>query len=177
MEKLLDTGKVKAIGVSNFSQHELEALIKTAKVKPAVHQFETHPYLQQQAFVDWHKEQGIEVTAYSPFGNQNNIYDAGSKVETLTSHPTIAKIASKHGCTGAQVALSWGIKRGTSVVPKSVNDGRIKDNFKCLEVKLDAQDMREIAAMNGPHRFNIPLNWPQKFFDGHEGAAEPTAKI
>ena len=177
MEKLVETGKVKAIGVSNFSQHELDALLKDAKVRPAVHQFETHPYLQQQAFIDWHKQQGIEVTAYSPFGNQNNIYDAGAKIQTLTTHPTIAKIAVKHGCTGAQVALAWGIKRGTSVIPKSVNEGRIKDNFQCLKVKLDDEDMKEIATMNGPYRFNIPLTWSHKFFDGLEGAAEPTARI
>jgi len=169
MEKLLDTGKVKAIGVSNFSKKELEDLIKKAKVKPAVHQFETHPYLQQQAFVDWHKQQGIEVTAYSPLGNQNDIYDAGKKLDILSEHPTIAKIAKKHGCTGPQVVLAWGIKRGTSVVPKSVNEGRIKSNFECLKVKLDDEDMKEIAKMDGPHRFNNPKSWGYKFFADLEG--------
>ena len=58
MEKLLETGKVKAIGVSNFSQIELSSLLKTAKIKPAVHQFETHPYLQQSSFLDFHKQKG-----------------------------------------------------------------------------------------------------------------------
>jgi alcohol dehydrogenase (NADP+) len=169
MEKLLETGKTKAIGVSNFSQKELEKLIESAKVKPAVHQIETHPYLQQQEFIDWHKEQGIEVTAYSPFGNQNDIYDSGSKVDILIEHPTITKVAKKHGVNGNQVALAWGIKRGTSVVPKSVNEGRIKSNFGCLKVKLDDEDMKEIAKMNGPHRFNDPSDsWGYKFFEGLE---------
>ena len=171
MEKLLDTGKVKAIGVSNFSKKELEDLIKVAKVKPAVHQLETHPYLQQQEFIDWHKEQGIAVTAYSPFGNQNDIYDAGKRVNILIKHPIITKIAKKHGCTGAQVALAWGIKRGTSVVPKSVNEGRIKSNFECLKVQLDEADMREIAEMNGPYRFNNPKSWGHKFYADLEGVA------
>jgi len=171
MEKLLETGKVKAIGVSNFSKNELESLLKSAKVKPAVHQFETHPYLQQQAFVDWHKQQGILVTAYSPFGNQNKIYDEGAKVNPLIEHPIITKIATKHKTTGAVVALAWGIKRGTAVVPKSVNEGRIKGNMECLKVELDEADMKEIAKMNGPHRFNNPTNWEKKFFSDLEGAA------
>jgi alcohol dehydrogenase (NADP+) len=171
MEKLLDTGKVKAIGVSNFSKAELEKLIKSATIKPAVHQFETHPYLQQQAFVDWHKAQGIEVTAYSPFGNQNQVYDSGAKVGTLIEHPVITKIAKKHGTTGAAVALAWGIKRGTSVVPKSVNEGRIKQNMACLEVKLDEADMKEIKGINGPHRFNNPTTWGKKLYADLEGAA------
>jgi alcohol dehydrogenase (NADP+) len=171
MEKLLDTGKVKAIGVSNFSKSELEKLLKSAKIKPAVHQFETHPYLQQQAFVDWHKSQGIEVTAYSPFGNQNKVYDSDAKVDALIEHTVIVKIAKRHGTTGAAIALAWGIKRGTSVVPKSVNEGRIKQNMECLEVKLDEADMMEIKGINGPHRFNNPTNWGKKFYADLEGSS------
>jgi alcohol dehydrogenase (NADP+) len=67
------------------------------------------------------------------------------------------------------VTLAWGIKRGTSVVPKSVNEGRIKSNFECLKVKLDEEDMKEIAKMNGPHRFNNPTNWGYKFYADLEG--------
>ena len=168
MEKLLETGKVKAIGVSNFSQKALEQLITRGNVKPAVHQLESHPYLQQQAFLDWHKEQGIEVTAYSPFGNQNTFYDSGTKIQRLIEHPTMVKIAKKHGCGTNHIALAWGIKRGTSVVVKSVNDDRIKSNFECLNVRLDNEDMEEIAKMNGPYRFNLP-NWGPTFFEGLEG--------
>jgi len=171
MEKLLETGKVKSIGVSNFSKMEVQTLLKSAKVKPAVHQFETHPYLQQQAFIDWHKQQGILVTAYSPFGNQNKVYDEGAKVDKLIEHPIITKIAKKHKTIGAAVALAWGIKRGTAVVPKSVNEGRIKGNLECLTVQLDEADMSEIAKMNGPYRFNNPTNWKKKFFADLEGAA------
>lgn len=165
MEKLLDTGKVKAIGISNFSKAEVEDLLKHAKVKPAVHQIETHPYLQQHEFVDWHKQQGIHVTAYSPFGNQNDIYDSGSRVQALIKHPTIQKIAEKHGVNGSDVALAWNMKRGCSVVPKSVNKGRIKANMGCLNVQLDDEDMKEIAKMNGPHRFNNPSkSWGYAYF-------------
>jgi len=163
MEKLVETGKVKAIGISNFSKAEVEEILKIAKIRPAVHQLETHPYLQQQEFIDWHKEQGIEVTAYSPFANQNDFYAGGHKVTALIEHPIIKKVAEKHGATGAQVALAWGIKRGTSVVPKSVNEKRIKENQGCLNVKLDDEDMKEIAKVNGPTRFN-KSDWGWPFF-------------
>ena len=150
--------------MSNFSRKELEDLLKTAKVKPAVHQIKTHPYLQQQSFLDWHKQQGIGVTAYSPLGNQNHIYDA------LIETPTITKIAKKHGVSGNQVVLAWGVKRRTSVIPKCVNEGRIKSNYECLKVKLDNEDMKEIAKMDGSHQFNNPRNWGYKIFADLEGA-------
>ena len=173
MEKLLDTGKVKAIGISNFSKKEIETLLKTAKVVPAVHQYETHPYLQQTSFLEFHKKHGIEVTAYSPFGNQNDIYDAGKNVHPLVQHEIIQKIAKKHGVEGTHVAIAWGIKRGTTVIPKSVHEGRIKSNFEALKVidQLDEEDMKNIASMNGPHRFSDPgKNWGCKFFEDLEGA-------
>jgi alcohol dehydrogenase (NADP+) len=171
MEKLVDTGKVKNIGVSNFSKSEIQTLLQKAKIPPAVHQIETHPYLQQSEFLDYHKENGIHVTAYSPFGNQNVIYDSGSKVQTLIEHPVIKKVADKHGVTGAEVVLAWGINRGTSVIPKSVNENRIKTNFGALKVKLDEEDMKEIEQLNGPHRFSDPSkSWGVKFYADLEGA-------
>ena len=108
--------------------------------------------------------------AYSPFGNQNDIYDSGKKVARLIETPTITKIAKKHGCNGAQVALAWGIKRGTIVIPKSVNEERIKSNLECLKVKLDDEDMKEIELLNGPYRFNNPDSWGYKFFADLEDA-------
>ena len=113
MEKCLQSGKTRAIGVSNFSKAELERLIKEADVVPAVHQYENHPYLQQRAFAEFHKEKGIHVTQYSPFGNQNEIYDAGKEMGKLMDDPVLVEIGEKHGKTGAQVALAWGIAHGT----------------------------------------------------------------
>lgn len=104
MEKLLDTGKVKAIGVSNFSKAQMEHLLKNTSVVPAVHQIECHPWLQQTDFVNWHREKGIHITHYSPFGNQNEIYGAkhlGKLIET----PELVEIGKKYGKSGAQVAL------------------------------------------------------------------------
>ena len=83
MEKLLTTGKTKAIGISNFSRAEVEDLLHQTTIVPAVHQLECHPWLQQSSFTEWQKDKGIHITHYSPFGNQNPIYDNGSNVGKL----------------------------------------------------------------------------------------------
>jgi len=105
MEKLLKTGKVRAIGISNFSQAEMEHLLKNASVVPAVHQMEFHPWLQQKAFANWHKQRGIHVTQYSPFGNQNETYSGPTKIGKMIEDPILNDIGKKYGKTGAQVAL------------------------------------------------------------------------
>jgi alcohol dehydrogenase (NADP+) len=83
MEKLLKTGKTKAIGVSNFSRAELERLLSEASVVPAVIQMELHPWLQQKEFCQFIESKGIHITQYSPFGNQNESYDKGKHLGKL----------------------------------------------------------------------------------------------
>lgn len=83
MEKLIKTGKAKAIGISNFSKAELEHLLKETTVVPAVHQMELHPWLQQKSFTEFNKSKGIHIIQYSPFGNQNEIYDSGKNMGKL----------------------------------------------------------------------------------------------
>ena len=83
MEKLVATGKTKAIGISNFSRGELETLLKETTIVPAAHQLELHPYLQQKEFCEFNKSKGILITQYSPFGNANPIYDKGKEVDKL----------------------------------------------------------------------------------------------
>ena len=105
MEKLLKTGKAKAIGVSNFSKPEMERLISNASVQPAIHQFEGHPWLQQREFADWNKSKGIHVTHYSPFGNQNELYSNAGHIGKLIDEPILNEIGQKHNKNSAQVAL------------------------------------------------------------------------
>lgn len=105
MEKLLATGKVKAIGVSNFSKEEMERLLRETKVVPAVHQFECHPWLQQQGFVEWHRPKGIHVMHYSSLGNQNEFYSGTEKLGKLIDDPVLNEIGKNYGKNGAQVAL------------------------------------------------------------------------
>lgn len=105
MEKLLKTGKTRAIGVSNFSKPEMERLISNASVQPAIHQVEGHPWLQQREFADWNKSKGIHVTHYSPFGNQNDLYSKAGHIGKLIDDPVLTEIAQKHNKNSAQVAL------------------------------------------------------------------------
>jgi alcohol dehydrogenase (NADP+) len=155
MEKCMQSGKTRAIGVSNFSKAELERLLKEASVVPAVHQMELHPYLQQQPFTEFHKQKGIHVTQYSPFGNQNEVYDSGKDMGKLMDDPVLVEIGKKHGKTGAQVALAWGISQGHSVIPKSKTESRIKSNIEG-DFVLPKEDVAKISEIDKKLRFNDP---------------------
>lgn len=105
MEKLLSTGKVKAIGVSNFSKAEMERLLQNTSVVPAVHQMECHPWLQQREFTAWHRGKGIHVTHYSPLGNQNQLYGEKGSIGKLIDEPILAEIGKQYEKSAAQVTL------------------------------------------------------------------------
>lgn len=155
MEKLVKTGKTKAIGISNFSLAELEKLLKETTVVPAAHQIELHPWLQQKSFVDFHKKHGIHITQYSPFGNSNQVYEAGKKLGKLIEDPVLVEIGKKHNKTGSQVALAWGVNSGHSVIPKSKTPSRIAQNLDS-DFMLDEEDLKKIATIDHKHRFNDP---------------------
>ncbi|KAL4810818.1 NADP-dependent oxidoreductase domain-containing protein [Aspergillus unguis] len=153
MEKLISTGKVKAIGVSNFSQAEMQRLLENATVPPAVHQLEGHPWLQQRAFADWHKKNGIHVTHYSPFGNQNEIYSREGTIGRLIEDETLKEIGKKYGKSAAQVALAWAVTEGHSVLPKSKTPERIRDNL-AGDFKLSEEDVKKVRGIDRKLRFN-----------------------
>ncbi|CAI7566384.1 unnamed protein product [Penicillium glandicola] len=131
MEKLVGTGKVKAIGVSNYSVKYLEELLPQATIVPAANQIENHPLLPQQEIVDFCNKAGIHITAYSPLGS------TGSPL--FTAEPIVA-VAEKRGVSPATVLLSWHIARGSSVLAKSVTPDRIEANRAGL-IHLDAEDV------------------------------------
>ena len=155
MEKLVKNGKCKAIGISNFSKAEVERLLKETSIVPAAHQIELHPYLVQQSFLDFHNANGIHITQYSPFGNQNEIYDSGKNMGKLIDDPVLAEIGAKYGKSGAQTALAWGIAKGHSVIPKSKTPSRIKANLEG-DFKLDPADVKKIDGLDKKKRFNNP---------------------
>lgn len=134
MEKLVGTGKVKAIGVSNYSVKFLEELLPQATIVPAANQIENHPLLPQQEIVDFCNKAGIHITAYSPLGS------TGSPL--FTAEPIVA-VAEKRGVTPATVLLSWHIARGSSVLAKSVTPARIEANRADL-IHLDAEDLASL---------------------------------
>ncbi|KAG9094454.1 hypothetical protein FRC06_010788, partial [Ceratobasidium sp. 370] len=151
MEALLETGKVRNIGLSNFTKSEVENVLKTAVHKPDFIQIEIHPYLQQTEYVKWLQGQGIVVEAYSPFGNLNPIYSVGSEGRIIDK-PEVKKIAEKYGKTPSQVVLSWGVAHDLVILPKSVNPTRIAENLGIFE--YDPEDTAAMDSINLNLRYN-----------------------
>ncbi|KAI0176943.1 putative aldehyde reductase [Pestalotiopsis sp. NC0098] len=175
MEKLVTDGKVKAIGVSNFSKGEIETLIKESNTVPAVHQMEVHPYLQQKAFNTWLKSQGIHVVQFSPLGNMNDFYRTTgwskevSHMMKVIDQPLLREIAAKHGKSAVQVVLAWGVNSGRSVIPKSTIDWQIKENVEA-DFQLGLKDMEKIGGLDIKARFNDPsLDYRWRLYSDLEG--------
>ncbi|KAF2475967.1 glycerol dehydrogenase Gcy1 [Lindgomyces ingoldianus] len=154
MEKLIDSGLAKAIGVANFSTVNLARLLKTAKVIPAVNQTELHPLLPQDKLNRYCKEHGMHQTAFGPLGGKGS---------TLHTHPVVLKIAEDKEGTSAQVLLSWGVSRGWSVIPKSVTEERIKANLRIFQLsEAEIASLNQLEKTEG-RRFNRP-NWGTTIF-------------
>lgn len=154
MEKLVDKGLCRHIGVSNFSVNKLKGLLNGARLKPEMNQIELHPYLQQPAMLEFCYKNGVHITAYSPLGSPDRPAILKAENEpVLLEDPTIEMIAERRGVTQAQVLISWAIYRGTAVIPKSVNSARMKQNLAALEVSLTQDDMREIAKLDRNRRY------------------------
>lgn len=143
MEEIHESGKAKAIGVSNWTIPGLKDVLSWAKVKPAVNQIEIHPFLPNEELVQFCFRSDILPEAYSPLGSQNQIPTTGEKVNT---NPVLNKIAEKGGNTLAQVLIAWGIRRGYVVLPKSSTPSRIESNFKSIELTdEDFEAVNEVA--------------------------------
>ncbi|KAI1398228.1 Aldo/keto reductase [Hypoxylon fuscum] len=148
MEALVQKGKIRTIGVSNFTREKIESLWKTATIKPAVNQIEIHPYFQQESFVTWMHDHHIVVEAYSPLGN--NIYNLPRGVDD----PKIHEIAARLGKQSAQVVINWALQRKIVVLPKSVTPERISANIETFELPKDTMD--SIRFLDRNHRYNFP---------------------
>ncbi|KAH7553741.1 hypothetical protein JRO89_XS12G0050100 [Xanthoceras sorbifolium] len=129
MEALYDSGKARAIGVSNFSSKKLGDLLEVARVPPAVNQVECHPSWQQQKLHAFCASKGVHLTGYSPLGSPGT----GSIKGEVLKNPILIMVAEKLGKTTAQVALRWGLQMGHSVIPKSTSEARIKENFDIFD--------------------------------------------
>ncbi|KAI1340165.1 aldehyde reductase [Xylariaceae sp. FL0016] len=156
LETMVNKGKVRSIGVSNFTRERIENLMKTAKIKPAVNQIEAHPYLQQPALLEWLKSQDIVVESYSPSGN--NIYGKPRGVDD----PVVIDIAKRLDRQPAQVLIQWAIQRGTVVLPKSVTPQRIIDNFQ--EFELPPEAISKIDTLDRHSRYNFPIRFGVDMF-------------
>ncbi|KAJ9107716.1 hypothetical protein QFC21_001176 [Naganishia friedmannii] len=158
MEKLVECGKARSIGVFNFGFGNLEILLSSARIIPAVCQLELHPGSPSTKLVDFCKGMGIHVTAYCCLGSSNS---------PLAEDKTVKAIADAHGKTVQQILLLWGLKRGTSVIPKSVTDSRIRSNFDLNGLDLTDYEMNLLNSL--PDRFKVCKEWlPEKVFSSDE---------
>jgi alcohol dehydrogenase (NADP+) len=153
MSNVSEQGLARQVGVSNFSKRMIEQVSVATGHTPAVNQVELHPYLQQDALIAACKALGVAVTAYSPLGSPDSAAMMRRHDDVLlTQHPTIVEIADAHQATPGQVLIVWAIARGTSVIPKSVNPGRIAENWGARELALTPADMTAIAALDRHQR-------------------------
>ncbi|MDQ4008730.1 MAG: aldo/keto reductase [Actinomycetota bacterium] len=141
MEEIHRSGRVKAIGVSNFQQHHLQRLLDETDTVPAVNQIEVHPYLVQDGLRAFNREHGIATEGWSPIA-QGRVLD----------DPVLVRIAATHGKSAAQVTLRWHIQRGDIVFPKSVTRSRVEENLDIFDFELTGDDMDAISALNRDER-------------------------
>ncbi len=139
MEELHREGKLKAIGVSNFYPDRLIDLIKFNEIVPAVNQVETHPFNQQRKAHEIMKKYGVQIQAWAPFAEgKNNIF----------GDETLKAIGDNYNKTNAQIALRYLIQRGVSVIPKTVNKARMKQNIDVFDFELTEEDMNILATLD-----------------------------
>ncbi len=139
MEELHKEGKIRAIGLSNFYPDRLIDLIKFNEVVPAVNQVETHVFNQQVKAQEVMNKYGVQIQAWAPFAEGKN---------NLFSNETLKAVGDKYNKSIAQVALRYLIQRGVSVLPKSVNKDRMKENFNVFDFELTEEDMNLIASLD-----------------------------
>ncbi|GAA2646178.1 aldo/keto reductase [Nonomuraea recticatena] len=142
LERLYRDGRIRAIGVSNFTIETLERLMNEAEIVPSINQIELHPHFQQKELRAFHEANGILTEAWSPLGQGKGLLD----------DPGLAKLAMKHAKSPAQVVLRWHIQLGNVVIPKSVTPERIRENIDVFDFTLDAEDMAAIGALNTGRR-------------------------
>jgi 2,5-diketo-D-gluconate reductase A len=149
LETLLADGRVRAIGVSNFTGAHLERLAEGSTVVPSINQIELHPYFAQKENESANTARGIVTQAWSPIGGITFYpgWSDGTGKNPLTD-PVIAAIGAEYGKTNAQVMLRWHIQQGRSVIPKSVKPERIAENFDVFDFALTDDQLAQIDALD-----------------------------
>lgn len=138
LEQLYEEGKVRAIGVCNFTKEHLEKLMDATDIVPAVNQVEVHPYFNQQQLQDFCDDNDIAVTAWMPLMRNRGLLD----------DPVIVEIAKRYNKTPAQVVLRWHLAHNRLIIPKSKTPERIEENFNIFDFNLEVTDIAEIDALN-----------------------------
>lgn len=141
MERLYENKQIRAIGVSNFLPGHLDNLLESAEIVPAVNQIELHPSYQQAELSAKCRSLGIEVEAYSPLGRGTDL-----------NGNAVTAIADAHNASTAQVVLAWHLAAGNIVIPKSINAGRIQENFAASSLTLTDEELAAITALESGAR-------------------------
>ena len=144
MEKAYKEGKVRAIGLSNFTPEQVQEILDICEVKPAVIQTEVHPYSQEKELKEFLDKEGIVIQAWYPLGH-------GDKA--LIQEPLFTEFGKKYGKSNAQIILRWHIQAGNIVIPGSKNPAHIKDNFNLFDFALTDDEMAKITALDKQKRY------------------------
>ena len=144
MEKAYQEGKVKAIGLSNFTAEQIQEILKICEIKPTVLQTEVHPYSQEKELKQFLSQEGIVIQAWYPLGH-------GDKA--LIQEPLFTELAHKYGKSNAQIILRWHIQDGNIVIPGSKNPAHIQDNFALFDFSLTPEEMEKIGGLDRQKRY------------------------
>lgn len=144
MEKAYKEGKVKAVGLSNFTISQIQEILDICEVKPAVLQTEVHPYSQETALKDFLEKENMVIQAWYPLGHGD---------QALMEEKIFTKLAQEYGKSNAQIILRWHIQAGNIVIPGSKNPEHIRANFDLFDFELTEEQMAEIAALNKDKRY------------------------
>jgi diketogulonate reductase-like aldo/keto reductase len=154
MEAIHASGKAKTIGVSNFLKKDLEAILKTAKIVPAINQIEFHPYLQHGDLIEFQRKHGIATAAYAPL-------TAVVRAKPGPLDGTYEQLAKKYDVTPGEIALRWVIDQGIVALTTSGNEQRLKAYLKVAQFKLTPEEVKEISEVGKQKNFRG--FWNHKF--------------
>lgn len=156
MEKCVELGLVRGIGLSNFNSQQVGRVLDACKIRPAVNQIECHAHMNQAKLIEFCKERDIVVTAYSPLGSPDRPWAKPGDPQLLED-PQIKAMADKYGKTPAQVVIRYLIQHGTIPIPKSVTKSRIIANFQVFDFELSPADVAVMDTFDCSGRL-CPLN-------------------
>lgn len=151
LEDAYQEGKVRAIGVANFSPAQLTDFCESVTLRPAVDQVEIHPFLTQEMALTTMNEYGVQPQAWAPLAEGNF---------GIFSHPLLAEIGRRYGKSPAQVALRWNVQRGISVIPKTTHCQYMKQNLDIWNFQLTEEEMAQVGSLDLGHSEIVDVSNP-----------------
>lgn len=150
LENLVEAGKIKSIGVSNYNENHLKDLLEYCKIKPTVNQVEFHPMSYRKSLLEFCEQNAIHLQAYSSLGSSQS-KPPGWQV--LFGNETIIAISKKHNKTIPQTLLRWGYQHNCLLIPKTSKVENLAPNLDILDFELDSDDMQKLNSLNADKRF------------------------